>query len=175
MNAPYAKPQEWHDARRLGIGGSGKARFLAYVRHDEITGCWIWGGPKGPGEYGSFQHNKFRTTAHRFSHILFKGPVNSRQVVDHLCRNPICVNPDHLEAVTQAENVKRGNAGAHQRMKTSCPKGHPYDSANTRIQKQGRTCIICSKQRKKAYENNNRQKINARRRASYMAMKEGQK
>lgn len=71
-------------------------------------------------------------------------------VIDHLCATPACVNPAHLEPVTQAENVKRGRAGDIERARTHCPKGHPYDKANTYVSPAGhRKCRACTNARKK--------------------------
>jgi hypothetical protein len=46
--------------------------------------------------------------AHRFAYLEFVGPIPDGLVLDHLCRNKKCVNPDHLEPVTNAENLRRG-------------------------------------------------------------------
>lgn len=73
--------------------------------------------------------------------------------IDHLCRNPLCVNPDHLEPVTNSENVRRAAAagayegnGAHHRAKTHCPKGHPYSGENLYRTPSGkRKCRECER------------------------------
>ncbi len=67
--------------------------------------------------------------------------------LDHLCRNRQCVNPEHLEEVTASENTRRQDHAG--RRKTECPRGHPYDDGNTRINSQGkRVCRACDKARK---------------------------
>jgi len=71
--------------------------------------------------------------AHRFSFTLHLGEIPDGLELDHLCKNKLCVKPDHLEAVTHAENVRRGNAGKWQREKTHCPQGHPYSEENTYV------------------------------------------
>jgi HNH endonuclease/Helix-turn-helix domain len=83
-----------------------------YVEEDRgyITPCWIW--QRATGEYGHGltirADTRTRTSAHRLYWEERHGPVPGGLVLDHLCRVPACVNPDHLEAVTQAVNVQRG-------------------------------------------------------------------
>lgn len=73
------------------------------------TGCWEWQGYCNPRGYGTVEQRGIRRTpAHRYMYEQRYGPVDSRLDIDHLCRNPSCVNPDHLEAVTHAENARRG-------------------------------------------------------------------
>lgn len=79
---------------------------------DEKTGCWVWQHSKFVDGYGyvycSLQKRKLK--AHRVVYEEFKGPIPGGLPLDHLCRNPLCVNPDHLEPVTLAVNTRRGNA-----------------------------------------------------------------
>ena len=84
-------------------------RFLAYVDKDAPSGCWIWNGGQSRG-YGFFRPpNGKQGTAYRYSYELYVGQVPEGFQIDHLCRVKLCVNPDHLEAVTQAENLRRGH------------------------------------------------------------------
>lgn len=99
--------------------------------------CLLWIGfldKHGYGRYGP-------ELAHRVAYRKTRGELNNTLVLDHLCRTPQCVNPDHLEQVTQAENMRRGkNATA-----TKCPLGHEYSSKNTYISSRGsRTCRACN-------------------------------
>ena len=74
------------------------------------TPCWIWEGARIPRGYGSIKRARKVSLVHRAFYEKFKGPIDGNLFIDHLCRNIICVNPDHLEAVTQAVNVQRGNS-----------------------------------------------------------------
>lgn len=109
--------------------------------------CWHWTGATSNG-YGRVRVDVDRP-AHRFAYELLVGPIPDGLVIDHLCRVRHCVNPAHLEAVTNAENILRGNGfSARHARKTHCPKGHPYDEANTLIRADGsRNCIACGRDR----------------------------
>lgn len=115
-------------------------------------GCIIWTGGLNNVGYGQFYYGKTeqRRTgkgyAHRWSYEHFVGPIPAGLHLDHLCRTPACVNPDHLEPVTVRENLLRGVGPAAQHAaKTHCPKGHPYSGDNlynhpTKVMRVCRTC-----------------------------------
>ncbi len=108
-------------------------------------GCWEWTAAQ-KGGYGTFWVSPTTMVAHRFSYEEVWGPVPEELELDHLCRNQLCVRPSHLEAVTHRENVIRGvNPAAIHAAATHCPKGHPYDEANTIIAKRSnwRSCRAC--------------------------------
>jgi hypothetical protein len=105
--------------------------------------------------------------AHRYAYEIEIGEIPEGLVIDHLCHNPHecppssdcphrkCVNPSHLKAVPNADNVRRGGTGwkfgTQQLAKTHCPQGHPYDEANTGRDRLGRrSCRTCSRARGRA-------------------------
>jgi DNA-directed RNA polymerase specialized sigma subunit len=73
-----------------------------------IGNCWIWEYAKNKQGYGQLQINKKRYEAHRWLYILLKGEPPHKTELDHLCRNRACINPEHLEPVSHAENCRRG-------------------------------------------------------------------
>lgn len=127
----------------------------------DLGPCWIWCQHLN-GPYGQFSirrpSGKGTIAAHRWSYISTFGPILDSLVIDHLCRNPPCVNPTHLEPVTQAVNVARGLKGRP----THCKRGHPFDDINT-YYRQGnprmRTCRSCHSMHGQRYY---RQKLEAR-------------
>lgn len=119
------------------------------------TPCWPWKRVQKTGYargYGRFQlqSDSRNIMAHKASYEHFVGPVPEGLELDHLCRNRRCVNFAHLEAVTHAVNVARGDAGLYQMQKTHCPSRHDYSEANTLITRSGkRSCRACSNIRMK--------------------------
>jgi hypothetical protein len=117
---------------------------------ERSDGCWIWTGYLHPSGYGQWWLPKpdgHRAYAHRFAYEQIVGPIPDGLTLDHLCRNRACVNPVHLEPVTNRENILRGSGrSAVNVRKTECPKGHPYTAENTyRNPTTGkRRCISCS-------------------------------
>jgi hypothetical protein len=112
------------------------------VRYD--GGCWIFTAAKDPNGYGRFGGGKL---AHRVAYKLLAGGIPDGMALDHLCRTPACINPLHLEPVTQAENVRRGKDGnAWRKAKTHCPKGHEYTAENVRLRPGNRReCRECGR------------------------------
>jgi hypothetical protein len=108
--------------------------------------CWLWTGSSLFRGYGQLRVKGKLVLAHRFAYELTIGPIPLGLTLDHLCRTPACVHPQHLEPVTHAENVLRGvGPAAANARKTHCPQGHPYDLLNTymRPSKTWRECRAC--------------------------------
>lgn len=113
------------------------------------SGCWQWMAG-GVGGYGLlWLKPKKPQLAHRFAYEWLVGPIPDGLTLDHLCRNRGCVNPSHLEPVTQGENTLRGQTvAARNAQKTRCIHGHPFDDANTHIAPNGsRICRTCRLER----------------------------
>ncbi len=102
-----------------------------WTRVEKSDECWLFTGPVGDG-YGRIWVNGQRKYAHVAAYEQIHGHVPEGLVIDHLCRNRSCVNPAHLEPVTNRENVLRGNGiTAVNARKTHCVHGHPFDDVNT--------------------------------------------
>jgi hypothetical protein len=111
------------------------------------SGCWIWlGGLRSKKDgYGGVDWNGETWRTHRLVYCLLRNYVDSNLDIDHLCRNRICCNPDHLEPCTRAVNISRGQGIApNNSRKTHCPQGHEYTSENTYIWAKQRFCRTCS-------------------------------
>lgn len=124
--------------------------FWRQVEIADADACWRWLGPHTPAGYARYhKHGE----AHRFIYELESGPIADGLQIDHLCRNRWCVNPAHMEAVTQKENVLRGvSPCAINARKTHCPQGHSYaDPQHLYVDRLGyRHCRTCSKARQLA-------------------------
>lgn len=97
------------------------------------TGCWVWRGTSKRG-YGQITVGRRQLRAHRYAYELLIGPIPESLQIDHLCSTPACVNPTHMEPVTQAENVRRAfeRARAHPtEPRSQCRNGHPLTVENT--------------------------------------------
>jgi hypothetical protein len=119
---------------------SAEERFWSKV--DKTGECWLWTGSTEDLGYARFGVNGTRVYVHRFAYELEVGPIPDGLTIDHLCRVRYCVNPDHLEAVTQRQNVMRSpvQVTAVNARKTHCPRGHEYSGRDKRGWRECRTC-----------------------------------
>ena len=118
-------------AGRLAKGPTTEQRFFAKVRKTDT--CWIWTGSVWHG-YGNFFFNRKVCQAHRVSWVLAGKKLPEKPLVlDHMCRNQVCVNPAHLRVVTPRINAIENNASplAKNAQKTHCSHGHEFTPQNT--------------------------------------------
>lgn len=128
-------------------------RLLEKVSVNPITGCHEWTAARSASGYGKiYVLGRPRTNrvvpAHRVAYELWVGPIPEGLQLDHLCRNRACVNPAHLEPVTQRVNLLRGmSPAADNARKTQCPRGHVYNGANTYRRNGDRKCRACHREK----------------------------
>lgn len=122
--------------------------YRLHNRTVKTSGCWEWVGWRSPEGYGKMKAQGKMKFAHRLMYEVERGEIPDGMVIDHLCRNRGCVNPNHLEAVTRGTNAIRGNTPiAENAAKTHCHKGHPlmgdnlkYEFPNGQRRRRCRTC-----------------------------------
>lgn len=145
-------------------------RVLRRVEKPSTDGCWIWTGKVSTGGYGQVRiggRGSGMAYVHRVVYELLVGPIPQGMKIDHTCHSRAvirgscpggvrcthraCVNPEHLESVTQRENLLRGNTGPGlNAAKTHCVKGHPFSGPNLIQRKSGvRDCRTCVNARRR--------------------------
>lgn len=139
--------------------GSDLERFLDAVTL-EPDGCWRWTKATSRGGYGVYWRDGRLHPAHRASYELLCGEIPAGLQLDHLCRNRWCVNPAHLEPVTQRENILRGvSVAAARARQTHCVRGHEFTPENiTRATPsgKGRRCKTCAREHMRRQREKNR-------------------
>lgn len=116
------------------------------------SGCWLWTSYLNKSGYGQIRHGKTSSRAHRVIYEAHRGKIPDGLTLDHKCSVRCCVNPDHLEPVTIAENLRRSprTIGSINKAKTHCDNGHEFTPENTRPcirhgKVVGRTCRACNR------------------------------
>lgn len=124
-------------------------RFWSKVQIKSLDECWEWEAAKSNG-YGRIYIQGSVFPAHRVSYFIAHGKMPENDL-DHLCSNPSCVNPHHLEDVTHAENTQRW---IKKQLGEFCKHGHPRTEENTSYSKRGyKVCLVCMRLRdKRRYE-----------------------
>lgn len=129
-------------------------RFEGKYTPEPNSGCWLWYASINNGGYGYFKYRGRSRGAHVVSYEHSHGPIPTSLVIDHLCRVRCCVNPDHLEAVTFKENLRRGhNCNA---AKTNCIRGHQYSGTNLILRNGERWCRECKRAEGREYHRKRR-------------------
>ena len=130
-------------------------RYMKKVRVLGPSECWPWIACTMGAGYGYFyfggKKERRSVPAHRVAYTLHFGPIPYGLTIDHLCRNRLCQNPSHLEAVTQQINNNRGfSTSAVNLSKTHCIRGHEFNSENTYVWNGIRQCRVCRKLRQRS-------------------------
>lgn len=151
----------WYETGSLDLGIRERGNFrlvepLAdrfWRKVNKTEDCWLWTGGATREGYGAIWSGPGgrRLMAHRVAWELLRGPIPEGLHIDHLCRRPPCVNPDHLEPVTPSVNTARGYSGpiraAAQLARNACIRGHEYTPENTSINVRGaRVCKTCRRE-----------------------------
>lgn len=127
--------------------------FWAKVEVFPETGCWEWTGSTSPKGYGQLTLNGRAWQAHRLAFTKLVRPIPVGLVVDHLCENRCCVNPNHFDIVTiQHNNFVGWGESAMQIRFPYCKEGHPFDASNSG----GRFCTQCRNHRNKLQQRKRR-------------------
>lgn len=132
-----------------------KQKLLRYLidRVEVVNDCWEWQGYLVKGyAYTRSPFDMKSTRMHRLTYEVFKKPIDEQMVLDHLCRDRKCLNPDHLEEVTLVENVMRGESQhAKNARKTHCKHGHSFSEENTYRYQGKRMCRACRTNNRRAF------------------------
>jgi hypothetical protein len=121
------------------------SRIEKLICPEPMSGCWLWAGTHtGWSAYGSVRWNGRMRVAHRVIYELLRGEIAPGLELDHACNVRFCVNPDHLQPVTPAENVARMVL-----RRKACRNGHVYSGTSFRLEATPsggtrRVCRVCA-------------------------------
>ena len=132
------------DGTQYAVTDEDMQRAWSRIRKSS-DGCWLQTSGLNYGGYGSYSIAGRTVRTHRFMYVVHRGPIASDVVLDHLCRNRACCNPEHLDPVANELNVERGmSPSAVNARKSHCLRGHPFDAENTEVRPGGgRACKEC--------------------------------
>lgn len=155
VHRPIGKASEWRVPRR-GMPFEELINKNGPVVKPELGPCWLWMGSLGRNNYGRFWLNGRHVLAHKHSFLLTGRVIPEGYELDHLCRVHECVNPDHLEAVTHWENMRRSIVPQRTRefraLIKHCKRGHEFTPENTfRKSNGGRGCRICKNDKNRLF------------------------
>ena len=138
-------------------------RFWDKVTPEPNGGCWLWTGVDNGNGYAMFWwlERKQKVPAHKLAYEILIGPVPKGLDLDHLCRVRSCVNPAHLEPVTRAVNLLRGDRKTKLPKREKCDNGHALDELNTYSYKGSRMCKTCRRDTLRAWRRHNPEKYKA--------------
>lgn len=141
-------------AERYTLNRAERAKIMRQVKINPDTGCWEWQGKtnrngyawgqKGPGQPQRVMHRVMVEDN-------MNAPIPDNMQADHLCRVRHCINPEHFEIVTNAENTMRQDHA--NRLKTHCKRGHEFTPENTTERRGRRICRECDRARKTSASN----------------------
>jgi HNH endonuclease len=170
MCKPCYDRNRWHGDPTMGKPYRSRDEMEPTVRFDALVDrngplplwapclgpCWLWtGNLTCKGYAADFSVDGRSTKPHRWSYEHFIGPIPVGLTIDHLCLVKSCVNPFHLEPVTNAENLRR-----RAERRTQCMQGHPWIEANIYVYKDGRlTCDVCRRATQARADERRRQRI----------------
>lgn len=158
----YQRWRKYGDPNTVGLDYNAERRFHANIVVD-ANGCWIWQAR----DINQWGHARWmvggkRVGVHRWAYERWIGSIPDGLVIDHLCRVPACVNLEHLEPVTQPENVMRAPTAVTtiNAKKTHCIHGHAFEGSNLIWRKNGerpcRQCRACTNRRAREYQQRRR-------------------
>lgn len=131
------------------IASQNRMKLILLRTVKDENGCWVWRGEIIARGYGRVRVGGKKKLVHRVVFEYFNGTIPDGLVIDHLCRNQLCVNPEHLEPVTQGENVRRWHEAKG--LPAICKNGHLYTTRNRYVWAGARVCRACNNAASRLY------------------------